>query len=538
MQSYKNSSTRRSHKSSNEQEDSAKRTSRPRDTKSKPKARRQRSPSTESEHGNKESEVQSDPPSSEEEKIDSARTKVSKAKPKRRVHANSTTHAPNEADITEVSKPPAPTEPENGYLTVLSMAYRAGFTKTSFPKTSRIIPDTSAMFTVLYEMCSIVQENTLIHEQIPAYTSLGMYTYYAHVVHYHILRVIASEDKLSTQEMKILRTYESIAPTESWPIAAPLVPFIQSLGKCTIHGGKYGTIIPKFPKYEELTHANRRGLSQISSIAGIARLPIVPAFHEFLYKYSTRKAKFDDTTTLYPTPSPTLSDQDSFLSLTSSESDSSSFVTLALSAGWMEPREIGVDTYSVIDAQKRAIIQKWKIPSLGDSRNIINHETFLGLEDGQDKKWINQLLKLSSGFNHFFTGGVNLDAIPPITIEESYSKVTFDILDQRDRVTPANDKWYYERKNLRFNLESTILRENSQSNLQITCSTSPRRIYGTNTMPTNPNINTVFSSEETGPYFDQDQGPRVEIRGFNQPDPIDQASTIIESRVYDKTGSS
>jgi len=417
------------------------------------------------------------------------------------------------------------------------MSYRAGFTTKSYPALSRYIPDTSAMFTVLQEMCSIVQENTLIHERIPAYTSIGMYTYYAHVVHFHILRAIAAEDELTRVQRRILRSYEAIGPPESWPIAAPLVPFLQALGKCNVNGGKYGTILPTFPNYASLHQDTPHSLSHLNTVQGVARLPILPALQEFLYNYAHGHASYHDAV-LYPKPSATLGGAaNAFVGIDSSTATSAAFQTLALSAGWRRPKETGVDTYSAIDAQKRAIMINWNIPAVGNDKDISDHETFLGLEDGVSKKWIKQLLKLSSGFNTFFKGGVNLDAIPPITIEESHSKVTFKIENPQNRVTATAQGWYHERENLKFDLQANIVRETSQQNLQIAAATAPRRVYGDNTIPVTPAIPAVFESAPTGPYFTDPTDPRVEIEGYTQPDPIDQAATIIEARVYDNSGS-
>jgi hypothetical protein len=519
-----------------DQESGMNRTSRPTRSNTISKTPRHREPSPESEQDGTQTDSSVQAYLQKEDKDDSRRSRPAEKAPNLRDRNTRPTNAPEEADEQEIIIQPEQPVSKNGYLTVMSMAYRIGFTHESYPAISRIIPDTSAMFDVLFEMCSTVQENSLIHEHIPAYTSLGMYLYYAHVVHFHILRVIASEDELSRVERRILRSYESIGPPESWPIAAPLVPFIHALGKCTVTGGKYGTIVPKFPNYESLKHATESGLTQVHTVAGIARLPVVPALQEFLFRYSTNTTVYDDAT-LYPT-TPTLSATNQFVSLRSSSSVSAPFQTLALSAGWKQPKETGHDVYSAIDSQKQFVLQKWEIPEIGNSKQFVDHETFLGLEDKQKKRWIKQLLIISSGFNRFFKGGVTLDTIPVITIEESYSKVTFDITDATKRVTTANQKWYFKRENLTFDLEGTILRETSQANLQIASATAPRRIYGNNTMPTNPAIPTVFSPEETGPFFSQTESPRVEIEGFKQPDPLEQVSTTIQSRVYNNQGNS
>lgn len=501
----------------------------------KTKSRRDPSPASSSDDDGSQTDSSVEAYQGKSQKDDSRRPKPAAKAPNKRERNTRPTDAPQEADEDDVDKTPAPQESDNGYLTVLAMAYRGGFTIEGFPTLSRYIPDTRGLFTVLREMCQIVGENSLIHQQIPAYTSIGMLTYYAHVVNFHILRVIANEDELTRVERRILRSYEAIGPPESWPIAAPLVPFLQSLGKCNVQGGKYGTILPKFPNYAALT-GTTHGLTRLNRVEGIARLPVLPALQQFVYNYAHNIAQYTDAT-LYPTAVPTLgADPAHFLALTSSAADNLPFQTLAFSAGWFEPAETGVDTYSFIDAQKRAIMMKWNIPEVGHAAHFTDHENFLGLQDGKDKKWIRQLLKLSSGFNKFFTGGCNLDAIPPITIEESLSKVTFNIARAADRVDSTAQGWYPRWNAQYFNLDGTIVRETSQLNLQVVSATAPRRYYGDHVRPHTANIDDTFRPMEEGPFFVDPSAPRVEIKGYDQPDPLAQASTIIESKVYNNTG--
>jgi hypothetical protein len=268
----------------------------------------------------------------------------------------------------------------------------------------------------------------------------------------------------------------------------------------------------------------------MNHLNGIGRLPIIPAMHAFLRNYAIGTATYDNST-LYPQSQPNLDATHTFMGLNASLATSAPFQTLAFSAAWNEPCETGVETFTAINAQKRALITRWRIPEFAETTHINDLDVFLGIEDGKRTTWIKELLKLSDAVNKFFPGSLNMNNIPPITRAETVSKITGKL---RAAPTAANDEWYHTKDGWKLDLEGVMIRDDSQIAYQIALSQRMRLHYDTTTHPAVvPAI--TLAHESAGDYF-VGNGPSVEIDCVGQPDPMEQADALIESKLYDKTG--
>nr|QLC36772.1 capsid protein [Sarcosphaera coronaria partitivirus] len=463
---------------------------------------------------------------------DDSRRKQPAKKPKNKrdknVRPTDDAEEADDEDVEVITRHQATTASHAEFMAAL--AYRTGFTKRAFMIESTYIPDVSAMFTILRKMAQTITENSYIHEVYPAYHSLALYMYYGHVTFYHILRARSDAKLLTRVERRCLRTYEEIGPPEAWPIATPMIGFVQSLGRITPEGGKYGQIVPALPAYSNFSHTTERGLTRLSHIHGIARLPIIPAMHAFLYNYGQGTATYVNSQ-LYPTTAATLSGTVTFMGLTDSQATAAPFQTLAYSAAWNAPCETGVETYTAINEQKRALITRWRIPEFAATTNITDLDIFLGIEDGKRTTWIKELLKLSTAVNKFFPGSVNLNSIPPITRAETVSKITGKV---RTTPTATTDEWYNTKDGWKLDLEGVMIRDDSQIAYQTALSQRTRLYYDASTHPAVVPAATLQSGEN-GDYFNAN-GPQIEIDCVGQPDPMEQADALIESKLYDKTG--
>jgi len=468
---------------------------------------------------------------------DDSRRKVKEKKPVSRRNKNvrpvNNAQEQDASDVDEPQKSETTTSDHTNFQ--LAMAYRTGFTVISFTTESQYIPDVSALFTVLHHMTGVLSENTLLHEVIPAYHTVAINTFYAHAVFFQILRVRGDANLLSRVERRALRRYESVGPLESWEIATPLIGYFQALGRIVPEGGKYGQIVPRFPDYDNLAHATTRGLARIEHIHGVARLPIMPALHTFLRNLGTGTATYIDGT-LFPTTTATLAAPVSFMGITASTAATANFQTLAVSAGWKQPQESGVETYNMINDQKKANIARWKIPEFAATKNIVDIETFLGLDDAMSVSWMRALLRMSSSFNNFFPGSVSLANIPPITRIETVCHITAYPRRAINRLTPADDTWYHQREGWVLDLQGSDLRPDAQAQYQIAMTVTTRLTYDTTLLPAATVPVAAFSSLADGDYFDATTSPRVELECHKQPDPIEQAPAIIESKMYDNLG--
>jgi hypothetical protein len=474
---------------------------------------------------------------------DSSRKKRPTRKPrnKRDFNVRPITHG-DEADEEDLKETKKKEEPPAGqqFLFVQALAFRSGVNKITFPNPSTYVPDVNSLFTVLEKTAIIISSNSLLHERFPAYTSLGLFAFYSHAVFYHILRVREDAGELKRDERRALRKYQAIGAAESWEIAPQMVHFFQSLGKFTPEGGKYGIVLPRFPSYDNLASntAAERGLHKLDSVRGIGRLPIVPAIHQYLHNFGEGTAKFDDTDdVLYPVKKTLGTGTDQFLGLTSSAADAANFQALAFSSGWNSPVETNVDTFMMNATQKRNLVKKWRIPSFGDQTNITDIEIFLGLDDTKHHAWIQNLLIISAEVNKFFPGAVSLANIPLTTRAEAVSHIDVTSLTQ---AAGKENNWFNNRVNWKLTLAGKYVREDSQPQYQAALSTMVRPTYSTHIAPAiigdtlkdkNFTADTQFAD-----YFRTVSAPADEVSCDDQPDPLDQAMSYIQLKMYDNLG--
>jgi hypothetical protein len=438
------------------------------------------------------------------------------------------------SDVEEAKKDEKPvTSDFSNFL--ISAAYRTGFVKRAYPKESTYTPDVTAMFTCLYHMISVFTENSLLHEIFPAYTSIGLHAFYAHAFFFHVLRVRNEAQLLTRVERRCLRRYEQVGPLESWDIATPMIGYFQAFGRIVPEGDKYGQIVPELPNLSGLSGSTKNHLLQgLGTIAAVGKIPIMPAIHTFLRNYGVGTADYDGTDgKLYPIPNKILAAANPFLGLTASTATDVDFQALAFSAGWNSSHEHQIDTFMKIDAQKRMLVRRWSIPDIAGTPDLSNLENFLALGDTLSVTWIKELLRMSTAVNKFFPGSVNLANIPPITRVESVTHFTYKTTNDNRRQA-RDDVWYHGRSAWTATFEGKILRDDAALAMQSAFSTSVRSSFETTVIPTL--IAVPFTGQVTGPYFTANEMPSSELDGIDQPDPVDQMVTLIESRLYDNKG--
>lgn len=473
---------------------------------------------------------------------DDSRAPKPKRKPKdQRIRSVRPTDEPEEAgaeDVEEVKKPEPATTASHALL-LTAMSYRMGFIKRDYPHINQYFPDVTTMFDILGEMTTVISSNSLLHEVFPAYTSVALHLYYGHVVFYHILRVREDNGRLGRIERRCLRAYQQIGPPESWPVATPLIGYIQALGAVIIEGGKYGRILPALPDYSNLKADH--GLQGIEAVQGSARLPIIPALTQFLYNYAQKLTHFDDDDGfLYPTKAKKLADADGkrFVGLISSAADAKDFQALTYSSSWFLPNEQETDTFMMNTAQKQGIVRRWGIRPFGDGSTIQELDKFLGLNDDMEPSWLKNLLVCAEEANKFFPGSVNLSTIPLHTRVENVSLITISSKSGKDAVLKGADTWYTTRKNWRIKLSGTTIREDAQIAYQMASSIMIRTTYKASVIPAtiaNAFAERTFHAEEDN-FFHPDTAPREEMYCEEMTDPFELALQLIEGKMYDKFG--
>jgi len=505
----------------------------PKFSKRRPKAPKPELPSSESEIDFSESEVERFVDI--RQKDDSRRPR---GKPPPKVKRNPNVR-PNAEPIEEIAsdveeaKPEEPATTSSAFDFLISAAYRTGFVKRAFPKESTYIPDVGSMFTCLHLMTSVVAENSLLHEIFPAFTSIGLYAYYAHALFYHVLRVRDEALLLTRIERRCLRRYMQVGAFEAWPIATPLIGFFQAMGRVVVEGGKYGQVVPRFPSLGGLSGAAKNeGLIGLGTVAGVGRLPIMPAIHAMLHNYGAGVADFNPIDGyLYPITNKVLAADNPFLNLTSGAAGNADFQTLAFSSAWKVPREHSIDTFMKIDAQKRMLVRRWMVPEIPEGSDFSDLEKFLALDDAKSVTWIKETLLLSTAVNKFFPGSVNLAKIPPITRIESVTEFRYSRAPAR---AAARDDWFQRRNEWKAKFEGLFLRDDAALAYQSAFSTSVRSAYEDSVIPTA--IAAPFEGRAIGPIFDDESIPNTELDGTGQPDPVDMMAALIESKLYDNKG--
>lgn len=365
---------------------------------------------------------------------------------------------------------------------------------------------------------------------MPDYTSIALYLYYSHVYFYQILRARDSIGVLTRFERRSLRIYETVGKPESWPVAVPLSGFIQALGACEIPNKMFSIVAPAFPDFSKFTKG--KALNGLSAIAGMGRIPIVPAFQQFLRNYANGTVHYDGNThTYYPQATP-LSAVQTFLGLTASTNNSNDFQTLAFNSAWKKASETEepIGFYSRGGVMTR--VARWEIPDINDTHDFASGmEKFL-FTDENNIRWMSHLLRIAQGVNKFFPGSLNLGAIPPTTVTENFTLISYKIggNNRRNRTT---DQWYQPRSRWSLDAYPKTYSNDTIPLLQAAVATSTRSEYsGDQILPTTLALS--FSNESIGPYFadvsaTQITVPLTEADVLNGLDPV----TGIEELIYE-----
>jgi hypothetical protein len=406
----------------------------------------------------------------------------------------------------------------------------------SHPEPSTYIPDCGNMFIVIHHMIDAIGENSRLFEICPDYNSISFNLYYCFVYYYQILRARDDIGLLTRLERRSLKIFDSIGKPESWPIATPLIGFIQALGSCESPDKMYSYVSPRFPDFSNF--AKDKSLSGLHNIDGIARAPIVPAQQELLRRFGADQLIYDDSKHTYAPAKTPLSTTDTFMGLTASTATSSDFQTLAFNQAWDTPFETTEPIGNYTIGQRQARIRRWNIPTYDDKEDFTQLEAFL-FGDGSQVHWIRQLQRISSHVNKFFPGSTNLGAIPPTTTMENFTKVTFRIKAAAHYRAPKTDHWVASRNNWIMTSKAKYFGDTSTPLVVASKSTATNSDFDISVAPTI--VSGAFSPERRGPYYVNDAShgtsiPLDQSEGIDQQDPTVRISEIINSTMYNNRG--
>jgi hypothetical protein len=489
---------------------------------------------SEPEASDTEPEVESD---YEIEIKDTHRQKSTKARP-RKVKAQQDTENATHGDEDE--GPSATIAPADDFL--VAIAYRQGTSALQHETRSFYVPDCYALFSAAFYMCELLTANSLVHEVDPSFMSLTLYLYVAHLFYFQILRVRDVVGELTREERRCLRHYENIGPAESWPIPTPLIAIIRSLGLVQPPSKYYGKIIPKLPTFAGFTAGH--SLANIHAVTSIARVPVIPAMQQFLHNFGSGAADIHDGT-LYPLANPQLTPgaagppvvpPNTFLGLTDSRRNSH-IQTLFFSSGWNRPTETSEPLLNYPYAQKRALIARMRVPTIGETATITGLESFLGFRDGQSKAWMKKLLSSGSTACRFFPGSSNLSAIATTVQEEIPTIINWTTAVAR---TSRDHEWFRGRNLWTYSFNGKVNTEQSGYLYKVAASASPNANFSANILPIADVPAVTHSAERDGPYFDNPAGavsvPLTLIESHAQPDPIRNMLTLMDENLYDNLG--
>lgn len=418
---------------------------------------------------------------------------------------------------------------------LLAATYHVGISSISRPSVSSFIPSCSNYYQMIFSICSVLTDNSLVHELNPAFLSIVVYLYYGHVFYYHVLRAraAAGSDVLTRLEKRVLTFYERVAPPESWPIAAPLLGFLEYFGAHKTEDPYYGWIVPKLPDFGQLNSTNC--LRNINAVPGSSRVPLIPALQKFLFNFGNGTASFVDNV-LYPLDTVTLSDAEQFCGINASTAISAPFQTLAFNQTWLAPTETG-DTIGPFDYDvKHARIRRWNVPDVPNNADLRTLPSFLGFTDDASFDWMKHLLSTAEIVNRFFPGSGNLSQVPPLT---TIGVATLTAYHRQAPVNAENDFWYPQRSGLRFAFKGFTNTEPGLIDTKMALTVSSNAIYSNHVIPALANHSAPGMS---GPFF-EDDADRINnhetravpvTEGFNQLDParrfLELATSLYDNR--------
>jgi len=436
-------------------------------------------------------------------------------------------------DVEHVDKPEA-TPGTTGFLFLVAAARAVIPVPVTHHATNEYIPSAGNMFFAIWEITNIIGSNTKLYEVVPDYSSIALNLYYGYVYYYQVLRARDDIGTLTLFERRSLRILESIGKPESWPVAAPLSGFVQAFGSAEVPDKKYTVVSPALPNLSKMT--KDKGLLDMSKVNGIGRVPIVPAFQEFLRRFGEQSAPYDDATNLFhpaATPLNSTSDANAFVGLQASRATDADFQSLSFNTTWNSAFETEepIGQYSL--AQRQTAISRWRIPKVENVANLTTLEEFL-FGDQSNVRWIKNLLRIANAVNELFPGSTNLGAIPPTTRMETFSSTKYSVTKARVAV---QDSWYHAQNKWKLDLVSHYFGDAENIHNQAAATAAVNITYTADVMPAL--IATTQDPQRTGPYFESTGTditvPLIEAETFTRQDPVEMFHELINN-LYDNHG--
>lgn len=334
-------------------------------------------------------------------------------------------------------------------------------------------------------------------------------------------------------EKRVLTFYERVAPPESWPVAAPLIGFLEYFSAHKAEDPYFGWIVPKLPDFSQLNASN--ALRNINAVPGSNRVPLIPALQKFLHNFGHSGTHFDENI-LFPLGQQNLDATHQFCGINESTATSAAFQTLAFNQAWLVPTETGEDI-GVFDYDvKHARIRRWNVPDVPDNSDLRSLPSFLGFTDDASFDWMKHLLSTAEVLNRFFPGSGNLSQVSPLTTIGMATSMIYSTPLARE---PANNGWYHERQNFKFSFNGFTNTEAGLLDTKMALTVSANSTFDNSVIPAIGNHSTP---ERSGPFFsdDVDRDNNGETKavpvteGFNQIDPtrrfLELASSLYDNR--------
>lgn len=430
----------------------------------------------------------------------------------------------------------------NHVLLLLSAARGINFAPVTYPETSTFIPTALNLFTMAASITKVIGDNIIMIKRMQDYTSEGFYTYCGFLYYYQILRAREASQVLTRMERRSLKIFESLGKPEAWPVANPLIGFIQSLGAVQSPDKMFTHIVPRFPDFSSL--GDSKGLTKLHELVGGGRIPIIPAYQQFMHIISKGNAYYNDDFTFIPTDDIISTN---FVGIKSSQADSEPFQALAFNDAWNDPLETTEPVGNYQWGAREARLRRWNIPEVANKADLSKMEQFL-FGDQENTHWIKSLLKLASHVNAFFPGSTNLSAIPPSTTMENFATTHYSMnvsAARRGRTsaarTPRDNTWYQPRNNWYITVKAHHYGDISDNLNKIAATTAVTATYDSNIIPSTPiSLTKHFSNEQSGPYF-KDISPDISVpliqaEAITQQDPSHLFTELVESTSYDVDG--
>lgn len=385
-----------------------------------------------------------------------------------------------------------------------AVTYHIGLSSISRPAHSSFIPSCYNYFWMVYQMTSLVVDNTYLHEICPGFFSPVLFLYYGHVYFYHLLRArnAAGTDVLTRLEKRALTYYERVGPLEAWPIAAPLLGMLSYLGAHKTEDPMYGWIAPAFPDFSKLKKDGVPNcLGSLDTMTGSARIPLIPALQKMIFNFATGVADFNNGM-FRPVGQDAIDPTHTFCGLNSSSATTNAFLALSGNLGWNAPLETG-DTLGPFDYDiKRARIRRWNIPDVPDNADLSSLTGFLGFVDNVSFDWMSHLLSTAAAVNRFFPGSGNLSQVSPLS---TIGMATLTSYKRNPAVTTTGNKWFYDRSGLFFSTQGYTNTEGGLLDTKMSLAVSPNAKYDSKHYCVSVAPVITLERDLRGPFFVDDQ---------------------------------